>query len=332
MKKILQLLLVISICVCFVIFLQGTDIGESVRLVKQLGVYSLLILVATFFAYLAGTLGWRYCIDSTAIPSLLQLFAIRHVGNTITLFNPTGVIAGELYNARMLMNNGIEEKSAYQSVLLGRILMTLSQLVLLVVLLIWFILYLSARVSSDIMYLVYLGFFVVLLIISIILFVLLKKGKDRKVSVTEKKCQKIIFHISEMRSLLVRYIRKRPGETAIAFSMYTVQWILSSLELFFILYFLNYRVTIWDGLFLDTLIIVMKSTVAFIPGQLGVEELINKFVLYLFGISSPDLWLSVSILRRARQLFWSGIAVLLYMRQKKIKSTVKVHGSIVRKS
>lgn len=325
-------MLIISICACFVIFLQGTDIGESVRLVKQLGVYCFLILIATFFAYLAGTLGWRYCIDSANSPSLLQLFAIRHVGNTITLFNPTGVIAGELYNARMLMNNGIEEKSAYQSVLLGRILMTLSQLLLLVVLLIWFILYLSARISPDIMFLIYLCFFVVLFFITILFFVLLKKGKDRKESVTEKKWQKIIFHITEMRSLLARYIRKRPGETTMAFFLYTLQWILNSLELFFILYFLNYSVTIWDGLFLDTLIIVMKSTVAFIPGQLGVEELINKFVLYLFGISSPDLWLSVSILRRTRQLFWSGIAALLYIQQKKIKNTVKVHGSIVRKS
>ncbi len=91
------------------------------------------------------------------------------------------------------MNNGIEEKSAYQSVLLGRILMTLSQLLLLVVLLIWFILYLSARISPDIMFLIYLCFFVVLFFITILFFVLLKKGKDRKESVTEKNGKKLYF-------------------------------------------------------------------------------------------------------------------------------------------
>lgn len=332
MKRILQLLLILSLCICFIIFLRGTDIGESVRLIKQLGGYSVLILITTFLAYLAGTWGWKYCIDSPVNLSLLQLFTIRHVGNTITLFNPASAIAGELFNAKMLISNGVKEVSAYQAVLLGRILMILSQLSLLVVLLVWFILFLSEKLPSDVMYLIYLCFFIVLLIIPVLLYLLLKEGKEQKDALTERKWEKIIYRITEVRTLLAEYIRRRPKETVIAFLLYTVQWVLNSLELFFILYFLNYNVNIWDGLFLDTLIIVLKSTASFIPGQLGVEELINKFVLHLIGISSPDLWLSVSILRRTRQLFWSGIAVLFYIQLKKLKGVIKNNGSFIRES
>lgn len=322
MKRTLQLLLILSICVCFVIFLKGTDIGEAILLIKQLGFYCIFILITTFLAYLAGTWGWKYCIDSPVELSILQLFTIRHVGNTITLFNPASAIAGEFFNAKMLISNGVKDTSAYQAVLLGRILMILSQLTLLVLLLIWFILFLSEKLPPDVIHLIYLCFVIVLLIIPVLLYLLLKEGKERKNPVKERKWGKIIHRIVEVRSLLAEYIRRRPKETATAFLLYTIQWILNSLELFFILYFLNYDVNIWNGLFLDTLIIVLKSTASFIPGQLGVEELINKFVLHLIGIPSPNLWLSVSILRRTRQLFWSGIAVLFYI-QKKKKETDK---------
>jgi len=63
---------------------------------------------------------------------------------------------------------------------------------------------------------------------------------------------------------------------------------------------------------MDTTIVVSKSAVWFIPGQLGAEEIINKFVLYLIGISSLNFWLSVSILRRVRLLFWSSVAGVFY--------------------
>jgi len=59
---------------------------------------------------------------------------------------------------------------------------------------------------------------------------------------------------------------------------------------------------------MDTMIIVIKSAFWFIPGQMGAEEIINKFVLYLIGISSLHIWLSVSIIRRVRLLFWSLVA------------------------
>jgi hypothetical protein len=94
--------------------------------------------------------------------------------------------------------------------------------------------------------------------------------------------------------LLAAHVRIHPGKTVIAFLLFSVQWILGALELCFILYFLNNPVDVWDSLFLDTLIIVLKSTATFIPGQLGVEELINKFTLQLLGLSSFGLWLPVS--------------------------------------
>jgi hypothetical protein len=331
MKKVLQILLIVSILVCFSIFLKATDAEASFRLIKQLGFYSVFILVITFFAGLAGAASWRYCIGSHTKPSLTRLFMIRQTGNTITMFNPTGAIAGELFNARMLIGEGVEKQIAYKSVLLMRTLMILSQFLLFSVVLVQFV-FLPGKLSQGMRLAVNICFPVLLLAASVLLFLLLRKGKITKTGLKKKKRHILISQIEEMRFLLAAHIRLHFRETAIAFLLFSVQWISGALELFFILHFSYSQVNIWDSLFMDTLIIVLKSTVTFIPGQLGAEELINKFTLQLLGIASASLWLSVSILRRARQLCWSGMALFFYIQLKGGKKLIKSHGDTVRQS
>ncbi|GHT53390.1 hypothetical protein FACS189446_0670 [Bacteroidia bacterium] len=301
-------------------------------MIRQLGFYSLLILVTTSLAYSAGAAGWNYCIDSGKKPSFKQLFMVRHIGNTITLFNPTGAIAGELFNAKMLIDEGIPEQDAYKSVLLSRALMAISQLIIFIVVLVWFMYFLSDRLPVELLYAVYICFFLFLMIVSAAIYLLLKKGKEVTALAKDKKWHKFIHRIREMRFLLTEHIRRRPWQTALAFFLFTLHWFLGSLELYVILHVLKFDIQIGDGLFLDTVIIVLKSMATFIPGQLGIEELINKFVLHLVGLSSPGLWLSVSILRRSRQLFWCGMAFIFYMHLKKRKKSVKNYGNTICKS
>ena len=52
---------------------------------------------------------------------------------------------------------------------------------------------------------------------------------------------------------------------------------------------------------------------AIVPGQLGVEEYANKIMLETVGIVNNEVWVVVSILRRARQLFWVVIAGIFYL-------------------
>ncbi|MDR1525575.1 MAG: flippase-like domain-containing protein [Tannerella sp.] len=332
MKKCLQILLIAAILVCFFIFLKATDVEASFRLIRQLGFYAAFIPAITCLAGLAGASGWKCCIGSGAKPSLTRLFMIRQTGNTVTLFNPSGAIAGELFNARMLIREGVEAQDAYKSVLLMHALMILSQFLLFVIVLVLFLFFHSDELSPGMTFAVHGCFLTLLFAVSGLVFLLLRKGKETKTGVKKRKQHKIISRVEEIRRLLAAYVRIHPGKTAAAFILFSAHWILGSLELFFILHFLHNPVGVWDSLFLDTLIIVLKSTAAFIPGQLGIEELINRFVLHLPGISSPGLWLPVSILRRARQLFWGAMALLFYVWLKGRKKSIKRYGNIVRQS
>lgn len=329
MRRVLRILFIASMLVCFILFLNATDIDESIRLLYLLGSNGLLLLVITFASYLSGTLGWRFCLDTPVHLPLSRLFMIRHTGNMITVFNPAGAVAGEFFNARRLIVDGVSEREAYKSVLLGRILMILSQLFLFLIVLLCFLLLPLHRYSSDIttaFYILLVSFFVRFVSIFILL---LKKRNEVRLLPQHGRWEKTIYRIEEMRILLGEYMRRRPKETGIAFLFFSLQWMLASLELFFILYFLKFNISLLDALFLDTVIILLKSAVAFIPGQLGVEELINKFTLSLLGMDAPGLWLSVSILRRSRQLFWSGVALLFYLKLKRDERQLKTKNIVL---
>jgi hypothetical protein len=313
MKRILRALLVVCIFIGFYLFLKATDISESIRLVKQLGFNAVFIFFITFLAHYFGTLGWKYCIDSDVKFSFVKLYMSRHVGNIITLFNPSGPIAGEMFNANVLIRGGIEGQAAYKSVLLSRIIMTLSQLTILLIVLF----FLSDKLSDTFRYTFHICFVLFVIIASVLLYLLLRNGKDAPYSRADKKWRRVLHRVKEMQISLAEYVRRCPQKAVLAFIAFVFQWVLASLELYFILRFSGLDVRVWDGLFMDTVIIISKSAFWFIPGQLGAEEIINKFVLYLTGISSLHVWLSVSILRRVRLLCWIFVAGIFYLGLKK---------------
>jgi len=225
-KKILRGFLILCILISFFLFLKSTDVGESIRLVKQLELNSVIIFVCTFFAYCFGTSGWKYCIDSDVKLSPIQLYMIRHTGNVISIFNPSGPIAGEIYNATMLIHRGVAEKVAYASVLLSRIMMILSQLTILLVVVVWFLFVHSDRLSETLRYTFYGCFCFFILTISALLYFLLKNGEEIQYSRTDTKWRKVIRLVKEMRNSLAEYIRRRPQKAALAYLSFVLQWIL----------------------------------------------------------------------------------------------------------
>lgn len=313
-KKIIRIAFALSIIISFLFFLQSTDINESLHQARKLNYNILLILLSTLLAYTLGALGWRSCIDSENIPSFRKLFILRHICNVITNFNPSGAVAGELFNANMLISYGISKDIAYKSVLLSRTMMVLSQLLILLTVICCFLARHSPEISKPVRTGLYASIFAFLVIIISLSFIILKKGKrESNVSEHHRPWRQKLQQISVVRSSLASYIKNHPAKAISAFGFFGLHWIVGSLELYFIINAFGYKIDVWESLFLDTLIIVSKSAVTFIPGQVGAEELINKCALYLIKLNSASLWLSVSLLRRARQLFWGSIAILFYL-------------------
>ena len=84
-------------------------------------------------------------------------------------------------------------------------------------------------------------------------------------------------------------------------------------------------VSILDAVVIEMGVLGFKAAGSMVPGQIGVEEYGNKVMLNLAGILSNEIWLTVSLLRRGRQVFWllvtAPASIILYRKYKVTPTT-----------
>lgn len=111
-----------------------------------------------------------------------------------------------------------------------------------------------------------------------------------------------------MNKLLSDYFRYNKAGFSAVFLLSASQWFFGALEFFIILRMLAIPVGYPDALAIEMGVIFFKTIGAVVPGQIGIEEYGNKVMLETIGVQSNEIWLVVTLMRRARQLFWLGIA------------------------
>lgn len=318
---------VLSMLLLFVgIFLWHTDFDAVYLELKQLRSYLVHIFLVTATAYLLSTWSWKLCLGpSSSKVGIWQLFCIRQVCETVALFNPASVIGGDLLKAYYLQRHQIEEKCALASVALSRLAMVLSQILLFTTSCLWLLStsvgdFLSAGLKTGLT-----GILTTLIFAKAAVMYWMARPfvitTPTKSTGGLRRIREAIRHFFQ--SLRETY-QKDQSAFWNAYAIALLHWVVGSLEFFVILRALGFDVTIMHGVLLDMSVIIFKSLGAFVPGQLGVEELGNKFVLAALGISSATIWISVSLIRRARQIFWAGIGFILYLIMKKSSIHVRI--------
>jgi hypothetical protein len=289
-KKVLFVAITLCIVASLAIFIQETDLKKALELISAIGYRFYLLLFITFIAYLLGTLSWQYTMGSDLKKvSLTRLFLIRHVGETVAWFNPTSIVGGDALKGVLLAKYDIDKKTVLLSVLLSRIIMILSQLLLLLSTTCYLIL---KHPESAV------GRFSTLKLGSLSMAWFSRAELTQKLKAL---CREVKLMISAHSKLL-----------AMACGFALLHWLVGSLEFYFILKFLGLKVSPMQALLVDLGVIIFKAAGAFIPGQLGVEEYGNKIMLMAIGIPGTEIWISASILRRARQIIWAGFGILVY--------------------
>jgi len=110
---------------------------------------------------------------------------------------------------------------------------------------------------------------------------------------------------------LIDYYKKSKVKLVAALVISALHWVCGAGEIFIILWHFGADVSLMEAVSMEMGILGFKSAGAFVPGQIGVEEYANKVMLGLVGIASNEIWLTVSVLRRVKQLFWLAAAGLL---------------------
>ena len=300
----------------FLLFIRNTDVRKIMAELQQVGLRFFVLILVTFIAYFWGVLGWRFCMGkSGAQISVARLFAVRHVSETIGILNPAGVVGVEAMKVYLLRSYGIPTSKLLSSIVLSRVIMVVSQLILfvLITLLCWHkglrsFLPVKTGVwsSSSLVY-------AVCILTVILFFVFLFKSSYR--TNTDNFIGRQIRTVRD-RSAAIRkemqHVLFRKKQMAYSFLSFVLHWIFGAFEFYMILRLLKVDVSIGEGMLVDLGVMFFKAAGFFVPGQLGIEEYGNKIMLSAIGIHDESVWLTASVLRRARQICWILLAALLY--------------------
>ncbi len=309
MKKSIKILFIVFIILSLFFFVMMTDVNSVFEQISKIGFNFVYILLISLLAYLAGSIAWKHCFSITEIP-LTRLFYIRTIGEMITLFNPTNIVAGEAYKHYSLKAYVRKTSIILDSILISRSLMILSQVLLSLVCLNYFMVLLFGNIV-----LIYgiAGFFLLLLLIICIKMLASKYSLRIKSFISLP--SKLSNAIDKLDKILLRIkvqVKQNPRQIVKAFFWSLIHWILGALEILLILHLLGVSTGFMDALIVDMGVVIMKSIAGFIPAQIGVEELSNKMMLNVIGLQYAGLWLSVSVLRRAKQVIWICICFCAY--------------------
>ena len=303
--KILKWAFVIIIVISLCGFLYQSDFGAIMSNLSDVGFDFVWLILVTFLAQIFGTLSWIYTLPQTSSVSYKKLFLIRYIGEHIGLINPANFVGGDAFKAYMLEKDGIPYDSGISSLLVSRFIMIYVQVV---IFLLAALLYLLSVGSGTSFLVQVIGISIVFLAVTLGLLFLSDRILNR--NVFNKKG--ISKNIRNIRAKVWNYYKNDGRRFLMSIFWSAINFLVGAIEIWLICHFIGLEITYLEALLIDQGVLFLKSFAAFIPGQIGVEEYTNKIMLNIIGITSMSLWLSVSILRRARQVFWILLAVVLY--------------------
>lgn len=342
--KYIKAIIAITIVVSLLIFIQATDYKEVITCVRRVGSNFIILILTTGAAYVLGTLSWKYSMGNQMTDiSLGRLFLIRHAGETISLLNPIGIVGGEAAKIQLLGPYIRSRKAIVASILVSRVIMIVSQLFLF--LLAAFILVIQGAKLNIINlsaenWFISAGFAAgaVILMLSVVVSYksTLKEfaGKTKSGRLLIFKTQVLRLKTKEVYAEIIKLCRYSRRAVALAVLFALLHWIAGALEFYFILQFLGVKVSIEQALLIDMGVIFFKAAGAFIPGQIGIEELGNKMMLSVIGVHDAGIWITASILRRSRQFVWIafGACIYFFLYKNRLPALESTDGSTLCKS
>ena len=306
------------IIVFFGIFAIEIDFANIIDYLSRLGSDFVVVIIATAVAYFFAVLAWFHCMDEGTRNKfeIYELYIVRIIGESFTLINPANIVGGEALKVGLLNNHSVDSNLIGQSVFISRILIIVSFIILLIVSIV--VVFFGTSIELPIWQ------FVLLIVTSIILLyffirtivsseLLISKSFSYILAIIPNQKWKSNFlrWVHKFNYQIVSYFKRSPGSFKWALLYSFCHWLISSMEFYIILMSFGVDINYFEAITLEIGVMIFKSLGGFIPGQVGIEEFGNKLMLSVLHFDGFEIWLAVSLIRRARQLFWLGLALTL---------------------
>jgi putative membrane protein len=288
------------------LFLAIADIGFA-RIwdeVTSVG-FGLVAIVAVHIGQLAFcTFGWSALftgISPDRRPTVMRLFVLRWIRESIDHLLPVAQVGGEIAAGRLLGHGRISLPVAGASIIADLTIETLSQALFT---LIGLALIFALADPGDVGRWAGLGFGMALFLAGLAVFAQRWGGvrlfEKLLLTIAERMGWNKLEGIAGLDQALARVYRLR-RKLAVAWLHHMAAWSLGAGEVMIAAWALGYPLGVGQSYVIESLAQAIRSVAFFVPGALGVQE--GGFVVLaaLFGVPS-DVALSISLTKRIREL------------------------------
>ncbi len=278
--------------------LAQSDLAAVWGMVRQ--VHWRFLLVLAFYAVIFGldTFGWHYTLRPSAQARVPwnRLFRMRLAGEAVNYVTPAASIGGEPVKAVLLFRRfGVPMAEGMASVVVAKTTFALSMLLFVAVGL--GIAAATQPLPAHLLRWVWgvLGGLAFLLTLFVIVQFLQPFRRFAKLQEWDQ----------AIRSLYLR----SPGAVFWSFGFHFLGWLAGAFEVYLILHFLKMPISFSTAFSIEAFWVLLRSGAFMIPASLGASEGILLFVCAGFGVSAVA-GLALGLVRRARELAWTGLGLL----------------------
>lgn len=297
--------------------LSQVDLAVVTRLISQLGwLGGLTVVVAFAIGFQADVLSWHLTFRRMAMSArwTVRLWLVNMVGEALNIVAPFGSLGGEPFKAFLLNRHyAISYRDGAASLLLIQTINSLAQIPLVVVgVALMFrrgILPPTLETIVSIACVLLVGF------MSLVLAALHLRWLSHLLRLLERgpwrsRLTVVLRALRAIEEQLADFVRRHPARFSIALLFAFGNWLCGAIELFLILHFLGSHLPFAECWLIEAIVVLVRSVTFFVPGHIGVQD---GAITLLCGLlaGSADIGLAVALIRRARELSWSFLGLMI---------------------
>jgi glycosyltransferase 2 family protein len=256
------------------------------------------------------TLGWYFAFGARPT-DLLTLAKTRLVGQAINATTPTGTLGGDAAKV-WLLRGAVSVPESLSSLVIVKTTMTVSQGLFLLV----GVLIARRQVAADAALLAGMEWLLALEVVAVCGFVMVQMtgafGTGHRLLCRVGLLGRAGLRdaVDEIDLALSNFYRQRPGRLALSVGFNLLGWFGSAAETWMILVFLGAPVSATTALVIEAFGTGIRFATFFVPAQVGFLEGGTVATFLALGLSGAT-GLSLSLVRRVREVVWIGIGFLL---------------------
>jgi len=308
--RLLRLGLLLAGAALFVWLVVSIGPGAVVQAFRDLSWRLLVILVFPFgMTTLLDTLGWRYAFRRNAVP-FPPLLAARLAGEAFNLTTPTASVGGEAVKA-WLVRPWTPLTESLPSVIIAKTTIVIGQALFLVI----GLAAAGMALPSDSLVIRGMRWLLVVQLLAVSGFVVVQaagtlRGSTRWLRRIGGLSDRPLEALGQINDELAHFYRREPGRLTLSILYHFLAWLIGVLEPWLILRWIGLPVSLAEATAIEAFSTGIRFAAFLVPGYLGALEAGHMAIFAALGLGAPA-GLSFTLIRRVRELAWTGLGFLL---------------------